>query len=146
MNLGYLDAQLAAFVREAGEDPDDPSPVVAWNALMCLAGTAPMIDDLGDDYLRFEAVSIDGGCVAISMTRELTQAEGYERGSVGYSFELATADDEVTADTLVESATEPDFLPLDEFVARVTATAAFASLLEAKRPRRSWRLSSVEEG
>lgn len=146
MNLANLQAQLKAFVREAGEDPVDPSPVVAWNALICLAGTAPMIDDLGDDFLRFEAVMTDSGCVAISMTRELTQDEGYERGSVGYSFELATAaDPEGTADTLIESATEPDFLPLDEFVARVTATAAFASLLKA-RPRRSWQISSVDHG
>ena len=46
---------------------------------------------------------------------------------------------------LIESATEPDYLPLNEFVARVQATLAFKLLL-AGPAQRSLRVSGVNEG
>ena len=85
MDLEYLDAQLTRFVRDAGSDPEHPSPSAAWRALLRLATTPASMEDPGEDFMRFEAVMTDAdSSVAIIMTRELTQAEGNMWGSVGY--------------------------------------------------------------
>jgi len=147
MNLEYLDAQLTRFVRDAGSDPEHPSPSAAWRALLRLASAPLSIEDLGEDFVRFEAVMTGAGSVAILITRELTQPREICGVLLATALRSPAGQHESAAvEVLIESATEPEYLPLNEFAARVQATPAFKLLLASGPPQRSLRLSEVNEG
>lgn len=145
MNLTTLDQEFARFIRDAGSDPQHPSPMAAWHALLRLTEIPAPIEDPGDDFLRLEASSDEEG-LWVSLSRELTQANGDLRGAVGCDFTIGL-ERKVRGlrDMLVESATEPEFLSLSEFVARVEASAAFAVLITSP-VKRSTRWSDVTSG
>ena len=145
MELDHLEARLAEFLRDGGSDPASPTPIVAWRAVLRLGDVAAGIEDLGDDFLRFEAFVPRGEeSVEVSISREISEAEGYEHGAVGCSFNVATAHDP-SLHALIESSTEPGFLSREEFVAQVEATRAFQLLLSGPvHDGRCW--SFVTEG
>ena len=144
MNLDTLDRAFARLIVEAGSDPQDPAPLAAWQALIRLAEIPASIDDPGDDFLRFEA-GIDEEGLGISLSRELSQTNGDLRGAVGCDFTIRTARGDADLSALIESATEPEFLSLAEFVRRVEASSAFAVMLASPIDRAA-RWSDVTVG
>lgn len=120
------------------------TPISAWQAVLRLADVAAEIEDLGDDLLRFEAfVPAGEQRVEVSISREISEAEGYGHGAVGCTFSVATAHDP-SLHALIESSTEPDFLPRQEFVAQVEANRAFQLLVGTAAQGRCW--SFVAQG
>jgi hypothetical protein len=145
VDLDHLEARLAEFLRDGGSDPASPRPTVAWHAVLRLGDVAAGIEDLGDDFLRFEAVVLpsDEG-VEVSISREISECEGHQHGAVGCSFNVATAQDP-SLHAMIESLTEPEYLAREEFVAQVEATRAFQLLLSGPAHHgRCW--SFVSEG
>lgn len=145
VKLEHLEARLADLLRDGGTDPARPTPIVAWRAVLRLGDVAAGIADLGDDFLRFEAfVPAGEQRVEVSISREISEAEGYGHGGVGCSFKVATAHDP-SLHALIESSTEPDFLSREQFVAQVEASRAFQLLVGATHHQgRRW--SFVAEG
>ena len=144
VNLERLDQAFARFIGDAGSDPQQPEPLAAWHALIRLGEIPAQIDDLGDDFLRFEAAT-DEETLGISLSRELTQFDGDLRGAVGCDFTIGLAHEDSSLSALIESATEPEYLSLAEFVTRVEASSAFAMMLAAPIGRAA-RWSDVTVG